>query len=583
MFRVSSLPLLCLGLLLPCYYCSSLDANDSLFSNPILLGWNPDPSCTLAPEWDNTTFCTTSSFLTFPGIPIYASKDLAHWKFASHALSRPEQLPELSNNGQQNDGVWASTFRFRDGTFYLITSYVAMDDSEPIILLFTTTDPFDDTAWSDPLRVENPANDIDPDIFWDDDGKVYMTVASGMYISEIDLTTGEAGEPFTVWNGTGGRNPEAPHLYKKDDFYYLLISEGGTETNHSATIARSKDIRGPYEGCPDNPILTAKNTDNFFQTVGHADLFTDSDGNWWAVALSTRSGPEWEFYPMGRETVLLSVTWEKGGWPILDEADGGGEGPLPQVGVEPPGNGPLVDVSEDLEFPAGSEIPKQFVFWRPPKESLFAISPPGHPKTLQISPSRVNLTGDAAFEPSVDGLGFVARRQTASTFDFSVDVAFNPTEAYEECGVSIFLTQLQHIDLGVVMLPDQSNNNTLVPMLRLRAEASGKPGTPVPETKLVPIPSPWMEDKIRFFVTATTDSRYIFSAGPATMPWKEERMGSASAAIVSGGSGPFTGTLVGVYATSNGGEGTTPAFFSRWRYNMVSQELSDNGFVPADG
>lgn len=122
------------------------------FHNPILPGWNSDPSCTFVKEWDNTFFCTVSSFLAFPGVPVYASKDLVNWKLASNALTRPEQLPELSRNSQQNEGIWASTVRFHEGTFYLITSYVSWYEGwGPIILLFTTTNPYDDASWTGPL------------------------------------------------------------------------------------------------------------------------------------------------------------------------------------------------------------------------------------------------------------------------------------------------------------------------------------------------------------------------------------------------------------------------------------------------
>ncbi|KAH6720670.1 glycosyl hydrolase [Leptodontidium sp. MPI-SDFR-AT-0119] len=539
MFSLSVLWLLCL-----CFvdqsYSSSIRSMNKTYNNPILPGWNSDPSCTFVKEWDNTFFCTTSSFLAFPGVPIYASKDLANWKLASNALNRPEQLPELSTNGQQNEGIWASTIRFHKGTFYLITSYVSLTKWQPKLLLFTTTNPYDDTAWSDPVHVENPANDIDPDIFWDDDGKTYMALASGIYISEIDVVTGATTEPFKVWNGTGDRNPEGPHLYKKDGYYYLLIGEGGTETNHSVTIARSKDFRGPYEGYANNPILTAKNTENYFQTVGHADLFQDASDNWWAVALATRSGPAWEIYPMGRETVLVPAKWEEGQWPVLDPARGRMSGPLSRTNKHIPGDAPFVDDPDIVDFPPGSTIPKYFAFWRPPKTSLFAVSPPGHANALRISPSRVNLTADNAFQPSVDGLGFVARKQTATLFDYSVDVSFNPTVLNEEAGVSVFLTQLQHIDLGIVNLPDRSGSS-LAPMLRFRIEASGKPNTIVPETKVVPIPSSWLGGPIRLMVSATSDSEYRLSAAPASKPKDVKVVGTASAAIVSGGSGPFSG------------------------------------------
>ena len=535
MLSFKSLGLICLTLLGQ-GLCSTMAKS---YTNPILPGWNSDPSCTFVSE-HNTFFCTTSSFLAFPGIPIYASKDLTDWRLASNALNRPEQLPELSFNGQQNEGIWASTIRYRNGTFYLITSYISFAKWQPKLLLFTTTDPYDDSAWSDPVHVENPANDIDPDIFWDDDGKTYMSIAAGVYISEINTSTGAATEPFRVWNGTGDRNPEGPHIYKKDGYYYLLIGEGGTETNHSATIARSRDIRGPYEGDPNNPLLTAKDTDNYFQTVGHADLFQDAKGNWWGVALATRSGPAWEVYPMGRETVLVPAKWEEGQWPVLEPVRGRMSGPLLTKNKDIPGDGHWVDDPDIVDFPPGSVLPKHFAFWRPPKTSLFSISPPGHPNTLRISPSRVNLTADAAFQPLVDGLAFVARKQLATLFDYSVDVSFNPKVADEEAGISVFLTQLQHIDLGIVNLPDKHTGN-FVPTLRFRVEASGKPNTTVPDTNLFPLPRSWLKGPIRLSVSAKKDDTYVFSAAPASKPREVKVVGEASAGIVSGGSGPFTG------------------------------------------
>ncbi|KAF4867453.1 Non-reducing end alpha-L-arabinofuranosidase BoGH43A [Colletotrichum siamense] len=551
------------------------------FHNPILPGWNSDPSCTFVKELDNTFFCTTSSFLAFPGVPVYASKDLVNWKHASNALTKADQLPELYRNSGQSEGIWASTIRYHEGTFYLITSYVSWFEGwGPKILLFTTKDPYDDSAWTGPLHIENPANDIDPDIFWDS-GKVYMSVAAGIYISEIDLTTGSATEPLKVWNGTGDRNPEGPHLYSKDGYYYLLIGEGGTETNHSVTIARGKEIGGPYEGFEGNPILTAKNTDEYFQTVGHADLFQDASGNWWGVALATRSGPAWEIYPMGRETVLFAVTWDEGEWPVLDRVRGTMTGPLPPTNKNIPGDGHWADEPDVVDFAPGSDIPRHFVFWRPPKESLFAISPDGHPNTLEISPSPVNLSGTPDFNPQEDGLGFIARKQSATLFNYTVDVDFKPEVEEEEAGVTVFLTQVQHIDLGIVNLPGCSNT-TLVPHFRFRVEASGKPNITVPEEVVLPVPKAWRSDPVRLFASAVSDSEFVFGAAPISKPEEYVPIGSASGLIVSGGSGPFTGTIVGAYATNNGGEGKTPAYFSRWRYTQVAQKIDNDEVVPVN-
>lgn len=160
-------------------------------------------------------------------------------------------------------------------------------------LLFTTSDPHTDSFWSDGLKLANPQKTIDPDLFWDDDGTAYMASGwGGIYLSTISLSTislstGATSPVTRIWNGTGGSNPEGPHIYKKDGLYYLVIAEGGSGANHAVTIARSASIFGPYESYAGNPILTNRGTEEYFQTVGHADLFQDKEGEWWGAALAT--------------------------------------------------------------------------------------------------------------------------------------------------------------------------------------------------------------------------------------------------------------------------------------------------------
>ncbi|KAL5313222.1 hypothetical protein ACEPPN_018955 [Leptodophora sp. 'Broadleaf-Isolate-01'] len=485
-----------------------------------------------------------------------------------------------SKTGQQ-EGPYAPTIRFRNGLFYLTTSYFRIGTSEwpeVKIVIFTTPDPYDSAAWSDPFTVKDLPG-LDPDIFWDDDGQPYITFATfGIMQVALNLTDGTAGASTNIWDGTGGRNAEGPHIYKKDDFYYLLISEGGTETNHSVTIARSLKVSGPYESYPGNPILTNKFTDEYFQTVGHADLFQDSVGNWWGMALATRSGPEWENYPMGRETVLFPVKWEEGKWPELQPVRGRMSGPLPPKTRNLPGSGPFVDDSEQVDFSSG--IPANFVTWRAPKTSLFEASPPGYPRTLRATPSRVNLTADEVFSPVEDGLAFIARKQTSTLFAYSVDISFRPTVEGEEAGVSVFLTQQQHIDLGIVNLP--SVRGRLIPHFRFRVEASGKQNIAVPVTTVVPVPQSWLSSPIRLLISTPNDSTFVFSASSTRYSGETKVLALANSRIVSGGSGPFTGTLIGVYATSNGGKGANPTYFSRWSYLVVAQEVAEGDFVLVD-
>lgn len=526
-------------------YVPFISSEISSYVNPVLPGWHSDPSCTFVPELDEMFFCTTSTFLTFPGIPIYASRDLVNWKQVSHVLNRPDQLPGLATAADQSDGIYASTLRFRNGTFYLATAFLS-GTKKPRILIFTTTDPYSDSAWKDPIDVPISHYGFDPDLFWDDDGQLYVTYAgfNATYNTEImqatfNLTTRTTGVWKTIWTGTGALWPEGPHIYKKDGLYYLMIAEGGTALNHSVTIARSSHVNGPYRSYAGNPILTNNNTASYFQTVGHADLFQDKDQNWWGVALSTRSGPAYKIYPLGRETVLFPGTWEKDDWPKLTPVEGCMSGPLPSTNRDIPGSGPFADDGDDLDFAPFTDLPKNLMTWRQQNASLFTVSPIGHPNTLRIYPSRANLTGDKYFVADSGSQAFISRLQSSTLFTYSVDVSFWPTGEGEEAGISVFLSQLQHIDLGIVLL--RSTQGILQPHLRFRVEASGLPGVAVLDTEIIPIPLSWRQGPIKLSISTPDDRTFEFSAGTASRPNHATILGRASAEIVSGGSGKFTG------------------------------------------
>jgi beta-xylosidase len=264
--------------------------------NPVIPGWHSDPSCVFVAEKEYT-FCTSSTFLLTPGLPVHASKDLKNWKLASHAVSRESQLLDYERPLAQSDGIWAATIRYHEGNFYIITMYRNnVVEPKSTILIFKSADPYSDSAWSDPIR--HVAEFIDPDIFWGADGTTYVATA-GTFLQTVDLEIGNFSEPRSIWNGTTGEFLEGPHLYKKDGYYYLLVAEEGSVLNHSVSMARSKDIWGPYESGPANPILSNAHTSEYFQNVGHTDLFQDAHGQWWSAALAWRSGPEAVTYPMG--------------------------------------------------------------------------------------------------------------------------------------------------------------------------------------------------------------------------------------------------------------------------------------------
>ncbi|SPO00286.1 related to xylosidase/arabinosidase [Cephalotrichum gorgonifer] len=565
--------------LLPFGYGVAAQAENSTFHNPILPGWHSDPSCT---QVDGTFYCVTSTFIAFPGLPIYASKDLINWKLASHAWSRESQLPGVSwsTKGQQ-DGMYAATLRYRDGEFYVICEYLRTDENI-LGVVFKSTDPFSDDSWSDPVTFG--PHKIDPDLFWDDDGKVYAAT-QGIILQDLDLETGELSQPaIELWNGTGGVWPEGPHIYKKDGYYYLLIAEGGTERDHAITIARARAIDGPYEPYPNNPILTNRGTDEYFQTVGHGDLFQDVEGNWWGVALATRCGPEFQVFPMGRETVLYPVTWEEGEWPVLQPVRGEMSGwPLPPANRDLPGDGPFNSDPDKYDFAKGSPIPRNLVYWRVPGEETFSVTSRG----LQVVPTRSNLTGNWGESGSnvlsgKEGLAFIGRRQTHTLFTFTVDLTFDPKQEGQEAGVTMFLTQFNHIDLGIKLLPAKKGKK---PELSFSFASQGTGTPPPPQT--IPVPHDWAKHPIRLQIQTVNATHYELSAAPPSKPESKIVVGAASASLLSGGAGSFVGSLVGVYATCNGqGSGTAcpkggEAFFNRWRYDGEAQYISATESIPA--
>lgn len=209
-------------------------------------------------------------------------------------------------------GLYAPTLRHHNGIFYIAcTNAVCGPDdvyAKKENFIISTPDIWNG-RWSDPVYFE--FNGIDPSITFDE-GRVYVQASAGKIVQfELDLATGERlSEERTIWTGTGGANPEAPHVFKHDGWYHLVIAEGGTHATHSATMARSTNIWGPYEPSPVNPVLTSHGTDEYVQHTGHCDIFQDAGGEWWAVCLGVRR--RGDRYVMGRETFLTPARWEDG-------------------------------------------------------------------------------------------------------------------------------------------------------------------------------------------------------------------------------------------------------------------------------
>jgi xylan 1,4-beta-xylosidase len=299
--------------------------------NPLLPGFNLDPSIIRA---ESVYYLVTSTFEYLPGIPVYRSTDLVDWTQIGNVATRAEQLQ--IGEVPTGLGVWAPTIRFREGTFYVI---VTIPFSPKGCVVYTATDPAG--PWDDGTTIEG-VNGIDPDLAWDDDGTAYVTF-SGLALSghdlgkhlgiqqvRVDLTAGKVlEEPRTLWSGTGLKFPEAPHVYRHGEYWYLMIAEGGTERGHGVSVARGRSPEGPFEGHPGNPVLSARSTSRPIQNTGHADLVDTPDGGTALVLLGVRPlGGTVAFSPLGRETFLTAVNWVDD-WPEPEPVE-----LRPRAGVE---------------------------------------------------------------------------------------------------------------------------------------------------------------------------------------------------------------------------------------------------------
>lgn len=308
-------------LLLPCFVCAQNVSQ--YFTNPILSGFNPDPSiCRVNDDY----YMVTSSFSWYPGLPIYHSKDLVNWELISHALNRPDMIN--MGNLNDNDGIWAPTIRYHNGLFYIAATANQCGGN----FYITATDP--KSSWSDPIWLKD-APGIDPSLFWDDNGKCYYTgnrwdfkgswpLQCAVWMQELDIDKGEfVGERkiLTYGHANNAAHAEGPHIYKIDNRYLLLMSEGGTNMYHAVSAHQSKFLWGPYVADKINPVLTHRHLGNKYpiQSIGHADLIQTQNEEWYAIVLGKRMIDG--YAPLGRETFLCKVEFEDG-IPIFNPGHG---------------------------------------------------------------------------------------------------------------------------------------------------------------------------------------------------------------------------------------------------------------------
>lgn len=491
------------------------------FHNPVLPGFHPDPSvCRVGDDF----YLVTSSFEYFPGIPIYHSRDLVHWRALGHCLNRPSQLSLVGAGA--SGGVWAPTLRHHDGVFYMTTTNVSTIGN------FIVTARAPEGPWSDPIVVKQRG--IDPSLFFDRDGTVfYTTSADGALQSRIDVTSGELlCEPQVVWAGTGGQYPEGPHLYFRDGWYYLLLSEGGTEYGHMITMARARDPWGPFEACARNPLLTHRSHRSPIQAIGHADLVTTPRGDWLAVFLGVRPNGYPPCYHLGRETFLSPLTWSEDGFPIIGA---GGRVALEMETPLAPSAAVLEPTRDDF---TSFELASCWNYLRNPDPALYSLT---------ARPGFLRLHGSAHGLDDVASPAWVGRRQRQFSMLATTALEFRAASECEEAGIVLRMNERHHYEMFVTLRAGRPSVVLRRRIGSLQAEVACRALAPGEVPRLV------------LRIDASRDE-YVFSCGPsenelAPLGTGETRYLSTEVA------GGFTGVYVAMYASGNGSPCSSAADF----------------------
>ena len=527
-----------------------------VYTNPILAGFYPDPSiCRVG----NDYYIVNSSFAYFPGLPIFHSNDLVNWKQIGHAMDRVEQL-DLKGAGVSR-GLFAPTIRYNNGTYYIICTLIDKGGN----FVITAKDP--KGPWSNPVWIKE-VNGIDPSLYFDDNNKAYVlfnsippnniTLHDGhrtIRLFEFDAVnlkvTGK--EILLINGGTDmAKKPvwiEAPHIIKKDGWYYLICAEGGTGYNHSEVVFRSKTVDGPYVSYEKNPILTQRHLSrerkNPITTTGHADFVETPDGRWYAVFLGCRPYED-DFYNIGRETFMTPVEWIDG-WPVINpgftEVQYRYPVPMPQLTKKMNNNfsGNLY-YKDDFN---NNILNQRFIFLRTVENNLYSLSAQKGFLTLPLKLATVSGNENPAF------IGF---RQQNLICHASTAIDFNPSSENEKAGLLIFQNETHYYFL----CKSTENNNQVVQLFKSATKAGDN-------SELIATQQLTTTKEIQLKIEAT-GGNYAFYYAEKKNNWillKDNVDGKFLSTKIAGG---FVGSMFTLYGTSMGTPTTTIARFNWFEY-----------------
>ncbi len=541
----------------------SMNAQTKHYSNPIISGFYPDPSiCRVGADY----YLVNSTFAYFPGIPVFHSKDLVNWKLIDHVVTSAEQM-DFTGLGVSR-GIFAPTIRYHNGVFYVTCTLI--DGGGNFVV--TASNP--GGPWSKPSWL--PINGIDPSLFFDDDGKCYITYNSippddkSLYSGHRTIRMNEfdyknlkiIGENKILVNGGTdiSRKPswiEGPHVIKKYGYYYLISAEGGTGPDHSVVAFRSKNIWGPYLSYEQNPILTQRHLNserkNPITSTGHADLVELPDGRWYTVFLGTRPYEE-DYFNTGRETFLTPVEW-KDQWPHINPNHEKVlyHYPLPLPEMKLAGankyNGNF-SLKDEFNTPT---LNLDWIFLRTVKKKWYSLTQKKDKLTMRVRPETVA----GKMNPS-----YIGRRQQHTKFSASTSLIFNPASDNEKVGLLCFMNE----DHFYFLCKSKENGKNIVQLYQSSANAADSNRMNLIQAVKLP------ENTRKVYLKVNADGAdYNFFYSTDNKRWnvvKEKVDGKFLSTKVAGGfGGNFVGNTIGVYATSLGKTSSNSASFEWFHYS----------------
>lgn len=531
--------------------------------NPIIPGFYPDPSiCRVGDDY----YIACSSFELCPGIPLFHSKDLAHWEQIGYAMTKENGLHVTAN--MFNGGMMAPTIRYHKGTYYIICCNFA-DKGNFFISAKNPEGPWSTPHWIDDVK------DLDCSLFFDDDDKCYLVSPGddpnedngrGIFLTPYDIEKGKVcGERKKIWNSAlrGASSPEAPHLYHVGNYYYLLIAEGGTEHYHCATMARSRTIDDFYEGNPANPVLTHRHLGYSYpiDNIGHADLVQTPKGNWYAVMLGSRI-IEGQHKNLGRETYLCPVIMERG-WFVFAPETGKVEMAYPADPSLPFTEYEKQPESDDFDV---DKLGMDWAFWGTPYEDFYNIKDSKlYLRCLDRQTAR-KLKGftEPSDEPwDKDNVSIVFRRQCHIDFDASCKLEFKPKE--NEAAGLIIMQAANHqyriekaynagkTVLRLVMVTTVQKGLPYIPGYEAKTTQTVLSETQIPEGEILLTLKARGQDYCFYYQVDGEKEKelYLHADGKKINP---EEFGG------------MTGTMVGMFATGNGTDSNNFAAFDIFTY-----------------